>query len=164
MWIFKVSELMNLCKKSQKFVKLLSYKNFFLNVNRRGTFLIWVRLKIRKAELKQWVKVNLAKYVCTFLRDCRYNIFFFTNTKPHIFLIPKNQNIPKTPLMFLNFNFFVEGLSNLNCLQFKLISNLNCLQEILETRIRSKFVRSRTQCMKLKSHLVAFKNLAYRLF
>ena len=153
MWIFKVSELMNLCKKSQKFVKLLSYKNFFLNVNRRGTFLIWVRLKSRKAELKQWVKVNLAKYVCAFLRDCRYNIFFFTNTKPHIFLIPKNQNIPKTPLMFLNFNFFVEGLSN-----------LNCLQEILETRIRSKFVRSRTQCMKLKSHLVAFKNLAYRLF
>ena len=151
MWIFKVSELMNLCKKSQKFVKLLSYKNFFLNVNRRGTFLIWVRLKSRKAELKQWVKVNLAKYVCTFLRDCRYNIFFFTNTKPHIFLIPKNQNIPK--MMFLNFNFFVEGLSN-----------LNCLQEILETRIRSKFVRSRTQCMKLKSHLVAFKNLAYRLF
>ena len=46
--VVKISGLINLCKKIQKFVKLLSYKNFFLNVNRKGMYFIWVRLKIEQ--------------------------------------------------------------------------------------------------------------------
>ena len=58
-----------------------------------------MRLKSRKAELKQRVKVSLEKYVGMFRHDCRCNRrFIFTNTKPDIFGIPKNQRILHTPL------------------------------------------------------------------
>ena len=53
-----------------------------------------MRLKNRKAELKQRVKVSLEKYVGMFRHYCRYNIrFIFTNIKLAIFKIPKNQSI-----------------------------------------------------------------------
>ena len=97
-------------------MKLPSYKSFNLNVYREGIYLIWVRLKSRKAELKHRVKVSLAKYVGMFRRGCSYNIrFIFTIAKPHIFLIPKNQNILETPSRCSNLKFFLEGLSTLNC-------------------------------------------------
>ena len=39
-----------------------------------------------------------------FCHDCSYNTrFIFKNTKPHIFRIPKNQNITNTPSKCLNF-------------------------------------------------------------
>ena len=44
-----------------------------------------------------------------FCYDCSCNIrFIFTNTKLHIFRIPKNQNIPNTPLTCLNFSFSIR--------------------------------------------------------
>ena len=56
-----------------------------------------MRLKIRKAELKQQVRVSLGKYVGMFRHDCRYNKrFIFKFTKSGIFRIPKNQNVPNT--------------------------------------------------------------------
>ena len=49
--------------------------------------------------------------------DCSYNIrAIFKNTKPHIFRIPKNQNITNTPSKCSDFSLSVKGLSNLNCL------------------------------------------------
>ena len=76
-----------------------------------------MRLKSRTAELKQQVKVSLAKYVCMFRHDSSFNItFIFTNTTPRIFRIPKNQTIPNTSSRCLNFSLSVEDLSNLNCL------------------------------------------------
>ena len=58
-----------------------------------------MRLKSRKAELKQWNKVSLAKYIAIFRHGCSYDIrFIFKNAKPIIFRIPKNQNITNTPL------------------------------------------------------------------
>ena len=72
-------------------MKLPFHKNFLLNVNRKGIYFIWVRLKSRKAELKQRVKVNLANYVGMFFDDCIYNIrSVFTNAKARIFRFPKN--------------------------------------------------------------------------
>ena len=72
-------------------MKLPPHKNFLLNVNRKGVYFIWVRLKSRKAELKQRVKVNLANYVGMFFDDCIYNIrSVLTNTKARIFRFPKN--------------------------------------------------------------------------
>ena len=47
MWIVKIRELINNCKKLLKFVKLPSYKNVFLKVNRTGIYFIWVRVKSR---------------------------------------------------------------------------------------------------------------------
>ena len=45
-----------------------------------------------------------------FCYDCSCNIrFIFTNTKLHIFRIPKNQNIPNTPLTCLNFSFSIRS-------------------------------------------------------
>ena len=39
-----------------------------------------------------------------FCHDCSYNTrFIFKNKKPHIFRIPKNQNITNTPSKCLNF-------------------------------------------------------------
>ena len=50
--------------------------------------------------------------------DCSYNIrAIFKNTKPHIFRIPKNQNITNTPSKCSDFSLSVKGLSNLNCLK-----------------------------------------------
>ena len=45
-------------------MKLPSYKNFFLNVDRKGIYFIWVMLKSRKAELKQ-VKSKFSKVSLT---------------------------------------------------------------------------------------------------
>ena len=60
-------------------------------VNKKDIYLIWVRLKSRKLELKQCVKVSLAKYVGMLGLDCSYNIrFIITITKPHIFRISEN--------------------------------------------------------------------------
>ena len=85
--------------------------SFFLKANRKGIYFIWMRLKSRKAELKKPVKVSLGKYVGMFHHNCRY---IFTNTKPGIFRIPKNQ-IPNTH-QGVWFSFFINGLSNLNSL------------------------------------------------
>ena len=91
---------------------------FFPKVNRKGIYFICMKLKSRTPKLKQQVKVSLEKYVGMFRHDCRYNIrFIFTNTKPDIFRIPKNQSIPNTPSRCLNFSFSIEDLSNLNCWQ-----------------------------------------------
>ena len=63
------------------FVNLPSYKNFLLNIHRKGIYLIWLRLYSRKFELKQQVKVSLAKHTRMFCHDCSYNIrFIFTNS------------------------------------------------------------------------------------
>ena len=56
--ILKISELMNLCKSPEIYETALFSKSFFLNVNRKGIYFICVRLKSRKAELKQRVKVS----------------------------------------------------------------------------------------------------------
>ena len=97
-------------------MKLSSYKNVFLKVDRKGIYFIWVRLKSRKAKLIQQVKVSLAKYGGMFLHNGSYNTkFIFTNTKPHIFKIPKNQFIPNTQLRCSSFSFSVQGFSNLYC-------------------------------------------------
>ena len=50
-------------------MKLLSCKNFYLAINRKRIYFIWVSLKSRKAELKQLVKVNLGKYAGLFRRE-----------------------------------------------------------------------------------------------
>ena len=72
-----------------------------------------MRLKSRKAELKQQDKISLAKYVGMFHNDCSYNIRIIVKTqKPHIFRIPKNQNITNTPLKGLNFSISVKGIFN----------------------------------------------------
>ena len=52
-------------------------------------YYIWMRLKSRKVELKQRVKVSLEKYVGMFRHDCRYYIkFIFADTKPDISKVP----------------------------------------------------------------------------
>ena len=43
----------------QKLVKLPSYQKFFLQINRKGIYFKWVRLKSGKAEFKQSVQVRL---------------------------------------------------------------------------------------------------------
>ena len=84
-----------------------------MKVNRKVVYFIWVKLKNRKAELIQQVKIHLAKYVDMFRHNCSYSVrFIFTNTKSHIFRIPKNQKIPNTPSKCLSFSFSVEGLFN----------------------------------------------------
>ena len=89
-----------------------------MNVNRKDFYFIWVKLKNRKAKLMQRVKVSLAKYVDMFRHDCSYNIrYILTNTKPHIFRIPKNKNILNTPSRCSSFSFSIKAISNLNCLQ-----------------------------------------------
>ena len=81
-----------------------------LNINRKSIYFIWTRLKNRKAELKQKIEVSLAKYIGVFCYDCSCNTRFnFTNTKPYIFRIPKNQNIPNIPSRCLNFSFFIRS-------------------------------------------------------
>ena len=115
----KLNKITQLCKTFRKLVKL-PYKNFFLNINRKGIYFIWVRFKSRKAELKQH-NVSLAICVDRFCQDCSYNIrLIFTNTISHIFRIPRDQSIPNTPSSCLKFSFFVEGLFNLNCLHWRL--------------------------------------------
>ena len=72
-------------QKIQEICETVLLQNFFLKVNRKGMYYIWMRLKSRKVELKQRVKVSLEKYVGMFRHDCRYNIkFIFTDTKPDI--------------------------------------------------------------------------------
>ena len=96
-----------------------------------------MRLEGRKAELKQRIKVGLAKYVDMFPLDCSNSIrFFFTS----FCRTPKNQNIAKTPSKCLNFNYLLEGLSHLNFFRGKvgkIGKQLHCIL-ILETRIRCK--------------------------
>ena len=77
-----------------------------------------MRLKSRKAELKERIKVNLENSVGMFCHDCRYNIrFIFTDTKPGNFRFSKKQSTPNTPLRCLNFSFPIDGLTDLNCSQ-----------------------------------------------
>ena len=66
-------------------------------------------LKSRKAELKQRIKISLAKMLACFsmiiVKIIRFN---FTKAKPPIFRIPTKQSIPITPsnpLRCLNFRF-----------------------------------------------------------
>ena len=40
-----------------------------------------------------------------------------SQTQNHVFLEFPRIGVPNTPSMCLNFNFSVQGLSNLNCLQ-----------------------------------------------
>ena len=88
MRLLKITELINLCKKFEKFVKLRSCKNLLLKVNRARIFFIWVRNKSRKAELNKefhLAKNNLAKCGGMFRHDCSYKIrFIYTNTKARI--------------------------------------------------------------------------------
>ena len=130
-----MSKLKNFCKKFQKFVKLPCNKNFFLDVNRKGTYFIWVWSKTKRVELKQRVKVSLAKYTGMFHRDCSYNIkFIFTDTKPHICRIPNNQSIPNNPLRCLNFSSPTKGLSIPREIRKKCDKKF-CCRLILETII-----------------------------
>ena len=64
-------------------MKWPSYKNFFTKVKTKDIYFIWVRLKSRKAELKQQVKTSLAKYVTMFRHDCSYNIKICFQTQNH---------------------------------------------------------------------------------
>ena len=76
-------------QKIQEICETVLLQNFFLKVNRKGMYYIWMRLKSRKVELKQRVKVSLEKYVGMFRHDCRYNIkFIFADTKPDISKVP----------------------------------------------------------------------------
>ena len=61
-------------------------QNFFLNINRIGIYLIWVKIKSRKAELKQRDKVSLTKTLACFVMivDALYNLF--SQTQNHVFL------------------------------------------------------------------------------
>ena len=69
-----------------------------MKVNRKDIYFIWVKLKNRKVELMEQVKVSLAKYVDKFRHDCRSNIkYILTNTKPHMFRIAKDKIILNTP-------------------------------------------------------------------
>ena len=53
-----------------------------LNINRKDIYFIWFKFKNRKPELKQQVKVSLAKYVGMFCHDCSNNMgFIFTRHK-----------------------------------------------------------------------------------
>ena len=70
MRILKISKLINICKKSKNCETVL-LQNFFLTVNSKGIYFIWVRLKSRRAELKR-VKVNLENYFGMFCRDYRH--------------------------------------------------------------------------------------------
>ena len=92
-----------------------------MKVNRKDIYFIWVKVKNRKAELvHQQIKVSLEKHVDVFRHDRSYNIrLIFTDTKSHIFRIPKNQNFLNTPSRCLSFSFSIEDLSNLNCLPEK---------------------------------------------
>ena len=73
-----------------------------------------MRLKSRKAELKQLVKVSSAKYVGMFRHDYshKYKIYFHKH-KLLIFRIPKNQRIPNTPSRCLNFSLFRQRSNQL---------------------------------------------------
>ena len=120
-------------------------------------------LKKRKSELKQRVKVSLAKYFGMFCHDCSYNIrFIFTNTKLLIFRTPKNQNIPNRRLSSLKFRFSIEGISNLNCLQGgqEKAGNQVHYRLILETVIRFKIV-SIKHIKSIKSRKHETKNMQY---
>ena len=65
-----------------------------------------MRLKSRKAESEQRVKVSLAKYAGKLRHDCED--LFSQTQKPSIFRISKNQIIVSTPSRYLNFSFSVE--------------------------------------------------------
>ena len=119
MRILKTSELLNIwSNNSKKFAKLVSYKTFFLNVNRRGIYFIWMRLKRRKAKLKQRVKVSFLKALACFTMILDKSIrYILKKTTPLIFRIPKNISNLNTPSRCFNFSFSIEGHSNLNCLQ-----------------------------------------------
>ena len=97
-------------------MKLRSYQIFFLPVDRKGIFFNLMRLIKNKAELKHQVQVSLLNMLTCFVITVatRYIRFFLTNTKPHIFRIPKNQGIPNIQFRCLNFSFSIKGLSNLN--------------------------------------------------
>ena len=43
--------------------------------------------------------------------------YILTNTKPLIFRIPRNKSIPNIAWRCFNFSLFIEGHSNLDCLQ-----------------------------------------------
>ena len=67
-------------------MKLPSYKNVFMKVNRKDIYFIYVKLKNRTAELIQRVKVSLVKYVNMFCHDCSYNIrSIFTNKTTYFY-------------------------------------------------------------------------------
>ena len=73
-------------------MKLPCCKNFYLDVNRKGIYFIWVPLKSRNAELEKLVRVNSAKHGGMFCREITATIKdLFSNTKLLIFRIPKNQ-------------------------------------------------------------------------
>ena len=106
-------------KSEQKFKNLKNKKNFSGEI--KSVFIILKGLLVARNCMKPEsvpFKVSLTKYVDMFPHDCGCNIrFIFISTKQRIFRILKNQNIPNTPSMCLNFSFSAEGFSNLNCLQ-----------------------------------------------
>ena len=46
----------------------------------KGVCFIWMRLKCRKAKLKQRVKVSLSTMLALFHAECTYNVRFFSQT------------------------------------------------------------------------------------
>ena len=61
-----------------------------------------MRLKKKgKVELKQWGEVSLAKYIGMICYNSSYKIYFHKHKTTHFIVIPKNQNIPDTPLRCL---------------------------------------------------------------
>ena len=54
-------------QKIQEICETVLLQNFFLKVNRKGMYYIWMRLKSRKVELKQRVKVSLENMLACFV-------------------------------------------------------------------------------------------------
>ena len=65
-------------------MKLLTYKTAFLKVSRKGAYLIWVRLKSRKAELEQRVKGSLVKCLWSVKLVATIK-YLFSQTQNHYF-------------------------------------------------------------------------------
>ena len=98
-----------------------------------------------------------------FHHDFRYFIsYILTNTKPLIFRIPSNQSIANTAWRCFNFSFFVQGHSNLNCLQGRVGKSRSklCCIVILDTIRRCKIVRWKTLKIKWRpDDIVGFRSL-----
>ena len=94
-------------------MKLPCCKNFYLDVNRKGIYFIWVRLKNRKAELEKLVKVNLAKHAGMFCREITATIKDLSSqTENYLFLeFQRIKKLPNTPLRCLNFSFSIQSHS-----------------------------------------------------
>ena len=114
-WSLKLANWKTFGKSPQKFVKPVSYKKIFLNINRKCIYSIWVMLKSRTEELKQQLQRYLANFVDMSCYDCSYKLrFIFRSKKAHIFIIKIFQTLHWG---VFNFSFCIEDRSNFSCLQ-----------------------------------------------